>query len=352
MTQANHQSGSTAQVWAAWKVSLVVLAAALVLVLIFAPDVLLVIFTGLLFGVFFGGSADWLVRKLGVNRIAGVFLVIGAIIAVLAGFWIGFAPVVSDQFDQLTQRLPEAIAALRERIAQYSWGEALLERATPGALLSSEGGASAAGAVTTTFGALGNFVIMVFIGLYVALAPATYGKGVISLLSPSLRPQGREVLGKMTATLKSWLLAQLLAMTVVGVLTWLGLWLIGVPLAPVLGLIAALLAFIPNIGPIVAAVPGVLLAFAQGPSTALLALGVYGAVQALESYVITPLIQQEQVSLPPALIISAQLLMGTLFGILGLALATPLAAVGLTLVRETYVRRYLDTEKARMPPSS
>jgi predicted PurR-regulated permease PerM len=138
-----------------------------------------------------------------------------------------------------------------------------------------------------------------------------------------------------------------MAMTVVGVLTWLGLWLIGVPLAVVLGLIAALLAFIPNIGPIIAAVPAVLLALSEGPTTALLVVGVYVAVQSLESYVITPLIQQEQVSLPPALIISMQLLMGVLFGILGLALATPMAALGLTLIREAYVKLYLDGEPRR-----
>ncbi len=325
--------------------SLAVLAAVLILVLIFAPDVLLVVFTGLLVGVFFGGSADWLARRLGLNRIFGVFVVIAGIIAALVMFGVGFAPVVADQFEQLLQRVPEAISDLRDRIAQYSWGDALLARATPSALLSAEGGASAAGAVTSTFGALGNMIIMLFIGLYVALAPTIYRKGVIAMLAPSLRSQGKDVLMEIVNTLKRWLLAQLFAMAIVGVLTWLGLWAIGVPLAPVLGLIAALLAFIPNIGPILAAVPGVLLGFSQGPTIALLAVGVYVAVQSLESYVITPLIQQEQVSLPPALIISAQLLMGTLFGILGLALATPLAAVGLTLVRETYVARYLEREQ-------
>jgi predicted PurR-regulated permease PerM len=135
-----------------------------------------------------------------------------------------------------------------------------------------------------------------------------------------------------------------MAMAVVGVLTWLGLWLVGVPLAPILGLIAALLALVPNIGPIIAAVPAVLLAFSDGPTTVLMVVGVYIGVQTLESYAITPLIQQERVSLPPALIISMQLLMGVLFGVLGLALATPMAALGLTLVREVYVQRYLGKE--------
>ncbi len=325
-------------------VSLLVLAGLLILILILVPDVLLVVFTGLLFGVFFGGGGDWLARHLGFHRIWGIVVIIVGIILALAIFGIAFAPVAIDQFEQLSERVPEAIDDLHERVSQYSWGEQLLQRATPSAFMSEGGGASAAGAVTSTFGALGNFVIMLFIGLYVALAPATYREGLIYMLAPSLRSDGKEVLTKSVNTLKRWLVAQLFAMSIVGVLTWLGLWMIGVPLAPVLGLIAALLAFIPNIGPIIAAVPAVLLGFSEGQTTALLVIGVYVAVQALESYIITPLIQQDQVSLPPALIIAAQLLMGTLFGILGLALATPLAAVGLTLVKETYLRRYLDRE--------
>jgi predicted PurR-regulated permease PerM len=115
-----------------------------------------------------------------------------------------------------------------------------------------------------------------------------------------VRAEGDEVLRKATVTLRNWLIAQLMAMAVVGSLTWLGLWLIGVPLAPILGLIAALLAFIPNIGPIIAAVPAVLLGFSDGPMTALMVVGVYLGVQTLESNAITPLIQQERVSLPPA----------------------------------------------------
>lgn len=327
--------------------SLIVIAGLLILLLVLAPQVLLVVFSGLLFGVFFGGGGDWLAARTGMNRTIGIFVVIVGILLTLAAFGIGFAPVAIDQFEQLVQQVPEAVEDLRSQVEQYSWGEWLLRNATPGALMSEGGGSSAAGAVGTTFGALGNFVIMLFIGLYVALAPETYRKGFLNLLSPSLRPQGKAVLTKAVDKLKSWLVAQLMAMTIVGVLTWLGLWIIGVPLAPVLGLIAAILAFIPNIGPIIAAVPAILLGFAEGPTTALLVVGVYVTVQALESYLITPLIQQEKVSLPPGLIISVQLLMGTLFGILGLALATPLAALGMTLVQETYVRRYLEKE---LPP--
>jgi predicted PurR-regulated permease PerM len=334
-------------------VSLLVLFAVLALLLVFAPDVLLVIFAGLLFGVFFGGGGDWLARHTGTARGWGIALFALLIVLALVGASFAFAPAVAEQFDRLTQEIPSAIESLRSRLEKYAWGEELLRRATPGALMSSGGEGTAATAVTTTFGALGNLVIMLFVGLYAALDPVTYRKGLVSVFAPSLRPSVEEMLRKATETLKNWLVAQLMAMAVVGVLTWLGLWLVGVPLAPILGLIAALLAFIPNIGPIIAAAPAVLLALSDGPTTALLVVAVYVAVQTLESYAITPLIQQERVSLPPALIISMQLLMGVLFGVLGLALATPMAALGLTLIREAYVKRYLAGEPDRRsaPPA-
>ncbi len=325
-------------------VSLIVLLLGFVFLLVLAPDVLLVIFAGLLFGVFFGGGGSWLSEKLSIGHGWAIGLFVLLICLALAGVSLAFAPTVVEQFDQLVQEVPSAVESLRSRLEDYALGEKLLQRITPGALMSNGTQGTAASAVASTFGALGNFVIMLIVGLYVALDPQTYRRGLVSLLAPSIRDDGEDVLEKSTNTLQNWLVAQLMAMTVVGTLTWLGLWLIGIPLAPILGLIAALFAFIPNIGPIIAAVPAVLLGFSEGPTTALLVVAVYLGVQTLESYAITPLIQQERVSLPPVLIISMQLLMGVMFGLIGLALATPMAALALTVVRETYVHRYLESE--------
>jgi predicted PurR-regulated permease PerM len=142
--------------------------------------------------------------------------------------------------------------------------------------------------------------------------------------------------------LAHWLGAQLVSMTIVGVLTWLGLWLIGLPLPFVLGLLAALLTFIPNIGPIIAATPAVLLASTQGTTTVVLVILTYLVVQTLESYLITPRLQQESVSLPPALLISSQLFFGVVFGLVGLILATPATVLFMTLTNEVYRKDYLE----------
>ena len=321
--------------------SLIVLGAAFAAGILFAPHVLLLVFAGVLVAVFLRSGGGWIAARSGLPYHAGVAIFLAVLILALAGAFAAFAPAVMTQTNELFDQIPSAAKGLRDWVESYAWGEALLQRATPRGLWSAGGSDAATMAVTSTFGALGNMVIILFIGLYGALDPGVYRRGVLALLAPSLRPRGEEVLDRAAATLSDWLAAKLISMAIVGVLTAAGLWAIGIPLAFLLGLIAALLAFIPNIGPVIAAVPALLLAFAQGPTAMLLVGLVYLVVQTLESYVITPVIQQKKVALPPALVIAMQVLFGVLFGLAGLALATPLAALGLTLVREIYVGDYL-----------
>ncbi len=328
-------------------ISLLVLLAALAALLV-VPDVLLTVFAGILLAVLLHGGGHWIAARLRVADGWGVGLFLLGIVIAFAVFGLVVAPAVAEQIDELTRRLPEALENLRERVADYEWGPPVLDRLTPDLFVSSEGRTAALSAVSSTFGALGNFVVILFIGLYGALDPSVYRRGLTLLLAPSIRDRGDDVLRATAATLRNWLAAQFMAMTVVGVLTGLGLWLAGVPLAFALGLIAGLLAFIPNIGPVLAIAPALLLDLPDGRDAMLIVLAIYVGVQALESYVVTPLLQQEKVSLPPALVIAAQLLFGVLFGILGLALATPIAAALMTITQRAYVRDYLERE-ARSP---
>lgn len=326
--------------------SSLVLLTALAALLLLAPDVLLIIFAGILLAVLLHGGGHWIATNLGMADGWGITLFLLGIALALAAFGVAVAPAIAEQVDELTRKIPEAFGTFRQRIEDYSWASSLLDRLTPEAFTSSRGRSAAMSAVSSTFGALGNLVIILFIGLYGSLDPKVYKRGLTLLLAPSIRQRGDEVLRAAAATLRNWLSAQFLAMAFVGVLTGLGLWLAGVPLAFALGLIAGLLAFIPNIGPVIAIAPALLLALPDG-TTLLIVLAIYLGVQALESYVVTPLIQQEKVSLPPALIIAVQLLFGVLFGILGLALATPIAAAMMTIIGLVYVRDYLDRETAR-----
>ncbi len=327
-------------------VSLVVLAVVFVLLVVLAPDVLLIVFSGILFAVLFGAGGGWIAARTGLSRGKGIGVFALLVVVALAGIFAAFAPAITLQAEQLAQDIPTGLSNLKDRIEGYSWGARMIDTAEPAAIMSRESGLAAASAVSGVVGAFGYFGIMLFIGLYGAIQPDIYRKGVLSLLAPSLRPRADAVIDRATATLQSWLTGQLMSMATVGVLTWIGLTLIGVPLALLLALIAALLAFIPNIGPIIAAVPAVLLAIPEGNTTVLLVVGVYVVVEVVESYLVTPLIQQKQVSLPPALVVAVQVMMGILFGVIGLTLASPLTALAMTLVSALYIEGYLEQERA------
>ncbi len=330
--------------WRRGPVSIVVVFIALALFLILLPTTLLMIFAGLLLAILFRSCGVWVGHRLSVGPGWGVALFLLGVVLLIAGGGMAVAPAAVQQFDELWRQVPEAVDSVRKRIDQYDWARQALERLSPSDLWSSQAGGAATQAVGSAFGSLGNGVLLLFIALYGAFDPETYRQGFLKLFAPSRRAQAEVVLARSVATLQNWLVAQSIAMAVVGVLTGLGLWLIGIPLALVLGLIAGLLAFIPNVGPVLAAAPGLLLAMPEGMNTVMLVLGVYLAVQAIESYVVTPIVQNEKVSLPPVLVICTQLAFGSLFGLIGLALATPITALSLQLINDLYVTNYLEGE--------
>jgi predicted PurR-regulated permease PerM len=130
-------------------------------------------------------------------------------------------------------------------------------------------------------------------------------------------------------------------MVVIGTLTGVGMWILGVPLALLLGVLAALLNFIPTFGPLLAFIPAALLSLTQGPSTFLYVCGLWLVAQNLEGHVLTPLIQRRTVELPPILTIVAQVIFATLFGVIGVVVAAPLTAVILVIVKMLYVQDVL-----------
>jgi predicted PurR-regulated permease PerM len=157
------------------------------------------------------------------------------------------------------------------------------------------------------------------------------------------------VLHRLADTLWWWLLGRVASMTFIGVVTGIGLWLLDVPLAFVLGLLASLLSFIPNIGPILSAIPAILLAWVAGPEKALWVTGLYVGVQVVESFVLDPFIDRKTVYLPPAFTVFAQLVLALLGGLLGVALATPLAAAMVVLVAMLYVQDVLGRRDIELP---
>jgi predicted PurR-regulated permease PerM len=191
----------------------------------------------------------------------------------------------------------------------------------------------------TVFGGIADLVLVIFLTMYLAVDPKTYRNGFLLLLPRSARDDVGNALDASGDALRKWLVGQLGAMIVVGVLTGLGLWAVGVPLALPLGILSGLLDFVPFIGPLLAAIPGILLAFSQGPQVALYAALVYFAVQFIEGHLVLPLAQKWAVSLPPALTLVSIVAVGLVFGLPGLLFAMPLTVVAVVMVQKLYVEK-------------
>jgi predicted PurR-regulated permease PerM len=196
-------------------------------------------------------------------------------------------------------------------------------------------------------GAIGNVIIILFVGIYFAATPQLYTNGLVRMVPQSKRGRAREVLQELGHTLASWLLGKAASMLIVGVATSIGLSMLGVPLALILGIIAGLLDFIPYLGPVMAGVPAVLLALSISPELAMYTVLLFVGVQLVEGYLLQPLIEARAVDLPPALVIVMQLIFGTLFGFAGVALATPLAAGLSVLVKMLYIEDVLGDRPAK-----
>ncbi len=316
-----------------------------VALLALAADVLLLVFAGLLFAVLLGSVADAIVRVSGLGRGLALGLTVLALLTTLAGTAWALWPSVSEQADQLATQLPAAVGELRHWFEGRAWGRWLLGRAEPGQMAD---GATlmdqATGVLVTTIGALAALVIILFVGLYVAAQPDLYRRGLLRLVPVARRRRADEVLMEVIGVLRWWLIGKILSMALVGVLTTVGLWWLGVPLALTFGLLAAALTFIPNFGPVLSVVPPALLALADDPAQALKVAALYLAIQTVESYAVTPLIQRRTVSMPPALTITSQLVLGVLVGGIGVAVATPLTAATMTVVRMLYVEDLLERD--------
>ena len=303
-------------------------------------DLLLLLFGAVLIGVLLRAIADALsaTTRLGpqwsllltVVGLAGVFAVVG---------WL-FGAEVGAQMEGLTTRVTEAWQPLEARIRATEAGEEALHSIRAAILGPTGAGYVARVALLLTNG-VGGLLLVVVGGIYLAAQPDLYRRGALLLIPPGYRRAADDTLDVTTGALRHWLLGQLAIMAVVGTLTGLGAWLIGLPSALALGIIAAVLEFIPFLGPILTAVPALLLALTIGSEAALWTAAMLLGVQQLEGQVLTPLIQRKAVTLPPVVTLFALIGMGFLFGPLGLLLAAPLTVVGYVMVGELYVRRTL-----------
>lgn len=304
---------------------------------------LLMLFGAVVVATIFRAVADMLCRIVrlpaGIATALSVLIVLGTLGVLISVF----GAHVAQQLETLRETLPAAWAEIEQRIGDFGLSEQL-DRLV--ATITTPGGGSLSGFGRTLISigsGIADFIVVIFAGIYLATQPNFYRVGMIKLVPPSRRKIAAEAMLESERALRLWLKGQAVAMLVVGLLTGFGLWLLGMPSFLVLGLMAGVLEFIPFAGPIIAAVPAVLLALAAGPEMTFWVILLYLAVQQFEGNVLTPLVQQYAVDLPGAVLLFSLIGFGTLFGTLGIILAAPLAVVTMVLVKRLYVIETLHT---------
>lgn len=297
--------------------------------------ILLLLFAEILGALLLTIMADWVQETLKLRRSLAFSMVVTFIAVCLGlGTWMRGSAVV-QQFSDLQVDLPAAVHQVLVRLEAQSWGRWLLSRYADWDQLSS--GLSylltrIGGAVVTTASTLVGLFVVLAVSIYVAAEPASYIR-ILHYVTPLAHRKKLDLcLASATQLLRSWLFAKAISMLSIGVLIALGLWALRVPLAGTLGFIAALLTFIPNLGPVISVVPAALLAFAISPTKGILTLLLFGFAHFLEGNIVTPLLERKIVTLPPALTLAVQLLLASITGAIGVVLAAPLTAAALGIV--------------------
>ncbi|WP_353230531.1 AI-2E family transporter [Novosphingobium sp.] len=336
------RSGSTQNLGEfAQRVLVVVVIGAVAIALWRLADLVLLFFGVVLFAIGLRAGATFIAARTRVGVSVALVVVVIALIAAFAGAMWFFGSVAARQMNDVALQAPAGLKVLIGRLQEHPYGRYALEQlrgagATNGAgwaasLLSTIGQGLALGA--------GYAVVTFFASIYLAAQPELYRRMGLKLLPPSCRDRANRVFDQTRLILRSWLAGQFVVMLVIGILSGIGLWLLGIEAAFALGLVGGLLAFIPYAGPILAAIPAVLVALTQGPSQAGMVILMYFGVHFIEGNFVTPLVQAEVTALPPVLALLATIGVTMLFGPAAVLLAAPLTLFAMVVVRVLWVEQ-------------
>jgi predicted PurR-regulated permease PerM len=358
-----------------------------------AQTVFLTAFLGVLFGLAVSAGVEWVHARVRVPRgLIAALIVLGSVGAIV-GFFVVSGPVLATQSRELQTKLPEAIdkidawAQSKGFLSSLLRGDAGSSSTALGAdsqvtqpapstgrptspagrqlptdsTLATAGGSTTApapaqtlrqrilgqlagltrylfGFLSSTISVFAGLLLILVLSIYIGADPDTYHDGLMKLFPRPWRKRGGEVLTAISVALRKWLVTQLIAMVVIGVVTTTVLLILDVNAAVPLGVIAGLLEFVPTLGPILSALPAIAMGFVDSPQKALAVIVAYIAIQQMENYLLIPFLMREGVDLPPALTIMAQAIMALVFGFLGLLCAVPLLAATMVAVKMLYVQ--------------
>ncbi|CAN5703906.1 AI-2E family transporter [soil metagenome] len=310
--------------------------------------IVLVFLLTLLFSIIISGPVDYLERK-SIGRGWGTLMVLGGTALGIYLVGLALADTVTKQAEEFVQSLPGLVTEFQTLLQQFqnASGIDLGLQLGPADIFERVRGflsGDVFSVVADLGGSLANGISLAFVALiatiYLVINPRPLIQGFVSFFPAEWRPRTREILVKMYHAVQKWFLGQLTSMTIIGVFSAIALSIIGIPFAVLLGLISGLISFVPFIGPVISVIPPTLLGLtSDDPLKAVWVIAVYLGIQAIESNLIQPIVMSQAVSLHPAVVVFGLLIMGTLFGFVGLLLAVPLVAALHVLTRELWVDR-------------
>lgn len=311
----------------------------------FVRHVLVLLFASILIALILTSLTNLVRRVLRVGRKTALgiawALVVGGLVGL--GFWV--VPSIADQFGSLAERIPKVFSDARAKV-EGSAAFQKLQSVAPAMkeMLPTGSEGNVAKFFSSGFEAITSFVFILFSAIFIAAAPQVYRRMLVVLFPPRSRDGVGHTVDRVVRTLKFWLLGQSIAMVAVGILTGTALAIAGIPFAAELGMLAGLAEFIPFVGPILVAIPALLIGLSEGTDKFLIVLGIVLTIQFLEGNVLQPLVQRKAIELPPVVMLTSMAVLGAAFGLLGLFVAAPLVACMLVLVEEWYLKRVLKTQ--------
>ena len=346
----------------AWAISVggigVVIFAALLLFAWYFAATLFLIFAGMLLGVALNAMTNMLGRVVRLPHSLRLTIVCLVLAGLLSGVGFLGGATIAQQATALSDTIKSQLINLKDFLERNGIDTSYLELGNPTAKPAAPSTPGTPGAVTThnlpsageiassggaivsqtlklllgTLSAVGNFFIVLFLGLTFAAQPGVYRKGLLFMVPAVHRARATIIVDRISETLERWLIAQILTMVVVFLVTWIGLRIIGIQSSFILGIQAGLLTFIPTVGALIGGLIVVLASLSSGWVAAASAFVLFLGVHALESYILTPILQRQALEIPPATLFGFQILLGVVFGIWGISLALPLMAVVKVLI--------------------
>ncbi|HET7214637.1 MAG TPA: AI-2E family transporter [Terriglobia bacterium] len=301
-------------------------------------DIILLAFAGALLAIILHACADWLdlhTPRMISHRLSYAMIVLGIVLmACLIGYLV--VPSAISEASQIAQIIPKSLAQITAFLNQRGWGRYIV-RAAHNQMTSANEGQQISVVTSGIEEAIEGAVVILVVGFYGALYARGYVVGLLDLVPKRNRLRVAQVSQAIVFTLRWWLIGQLIPMFVLGVSTAVALWLLGIPMAFVLGFLTGAMVFIPYVGAWIAFVPTALVSLTRGPDTLIYVTILYLAIHIAEGYVLVPLVQKRAVLLPPVITILSQLFMWKVAGLLGVAMATPIAAALLVMVKTVYL---------------